>query len=517
MNINNQIYFQFINEDYFQGENGEIKKKETDSQYVSKKKKSDSVEFSEKYTNQSRGLKNDTQLDSNIKKSNPTRRHITHINQNLHKPNADTNTHAPGSEQTFSATHINIFNIVPSPFTNLAIHWIPNTNEQPFPRVVQSPKKPTEQMLPPFNQLNLPIQSEAQANSAPSLELESPLFLQHGTQTLAPQLPGITEACREVDIDTFQLKPLINKTEPTAPPSQTSVYYNVSDRIVYKRTVEEAHKKTDFLAYKNLMKFSEELMIETLNNDFSFIEGEPIFSHELRTQNHNVDYKGACAFIHDLHQELLNQYRHRLSGKTKQLIDCYLNQEDSKKSIHEFDYKDILFLFGIYITHNKVIYNFNYKKPYNKLLPISSLGRACFFQLPIPFILKFLSNGCIPDDNMYCSIPDYEFYRQELLKIATKGKEMPLKDSEILNAILLKETWDLLELAISLGAKPIDGRLQNQTTNILSQIKNEKGPIAFERFRADLLQKIIRILPKYNNTIMTNNEIKNAWASFLST
>ena len=273
-----------------------------------------------------------------------------------------------------------------------------------------------------------------------------------------------------------------------------------------------------FEIYKQIMKFSEALVYCHYSNDFSFIPAQATFSHTLTYDDMTQNSKKNLNYLHILLEEVKEQCK--LSPNQHNLIQSYVQMRDPHKTINTMNIEDILFLFGIYLADTMIIYNIDYQVETNnnkERIPSSSLARACFFRLPISLIPTFIPHDCNFDNDLYTLILKYGYGREELLRLVTQGKHQPLENTIIINSIIEERAWDLLKLAIMLGAKPVlTDTDPNQTLSIIRKISMGMCTRDANRFIDKTYHEFAKsIIGIANEHSMTHDE-KSFWQYFIS-
>lgn len=269
--------------------------------------------------------------------------------------------------------------------------------------------------------------------------------------------------------------------------------------------------------YNEAMRFSEELVYYYYGNNFSFIPKESIFSNTLTHDDITENSRNILSYLDNLLSIVKDQCK--FCQDHHKLIEGYIKTRDPLKAINTMNIQDILFLFGIYVTDTGIIGDINYQVDTNneqERIPSSSLARACFFSLPIESIETFFANSRSIDSNLYNLIPKYTHGRVDLLRLLTQGENQPLNNSLIINSIIEERAWDLLNLALTLGAKPVlTDNDPNQTLRVIRNTCINMNLVDTNRFFDFIYQKFALSISEVANQKALTSDEKLFWKYFI--
>lgn len=300
---------------------------------------------------------------------------------------------------------------------------------------------------------------------------------------------------------------------------------------------------------ESLIEASEDLVANYHDDDYSFISEEyyqdffdrvalddtfiGFDSEEISYTSPSISYKdkelvalhfgGQYGWVLNLIDQLREQINLQLhSGTANQGLKNYLQLMGLPQDIAEVNDEQILLLFGLYISETRLIYNVRYEMTnapnlYNSEIFKTTIGRACFFQLPADFIQGILEQLKI-DENTCDAIP---FAKQEgrnklmetaitLLRDELNTSKI-LHNSKILTHIFGNKAWDILLLAINYGALPITETDENM--NSIEVLKNilKNAP---QEYRLRIFKALLGCDRAIGHNFSLDEDEKQIWDGF---
>lgn len=279
------------------------------------------------------------------------------------------------------------------------------------------------------------------------------------------------------------LEPLKSCQEIGPPITEGDVHKDIQEEKI-KITIPNK-KVINFLntfeEYRNLMKISEELATE---NSYNFNFSETIRSSQISPGNIIKQPIIIIRFLDDLLNDVKELYDSQPEDKKN--IQSYLQNIKEIKNVDDIGYKEILYMFGIFITNKGICFDVVYNK--DMCIYNTTLAYACKFQLSLKMINTFIKLfKCQPNESMFVYIPLYR-NRKNLLE-ALKEDKHSLDQSNIINVILFSHTLDIFQDAIDLGAKPSFTTDKSQST-IINHIEDSLQTFSTHNEKQDFLSEI---------------------------